>query len=117
MIKFEKEQFKKVFFLFEKNFKLGNIEGMINDDIKLYDLIYLGVKNEKFQYIINNFCEQIIWFRIIYFKEIYRKNENFLKEYKEIVEVIISGDVEKVQKIVEEYIKNQEIEFINSLKF
>jgi len=90
---------------------------MINDDIKLHDLIYLGAKNEKLQHIINNLREQITRFRIIYLKEIYRKSENLLKEHKEIVEAIISGDVEKAQKIAEEHIKNQEIELINSLKF
>ena len=117
MTKSEKEQLKKVLSSFEKNFKSGNIEGMINDDIKLHDLIYLGAKNEKLQHIINNLREQITRFRIIYLKEIYRKNENLLKEHKEIVEAIISGDVEKAQRIAEEHIKNQEIELINSLKF
>uniref|UniRef100_A0A7C5V5U8 GntR family transcriptional regulator n=1 Tax=Caldicellulosiruptor owensensis TaxID=55205 RepID=A0A7C5V5U8_9FIRM len=117
MTKSEKEQLKKVFASFEKNFKSGNIEGMINDDIRLHDLIYLGAKNEKLQHIINNLREQITRFRIIYLKEIYRKSENLLKEHKEIVEAIISGDVEKAQKIAEEHIKNQEIELVNSLKF
>ncbi|ADQ04870.1 transcriptional regulator, GntR family [Caldicellulosiruptor owensensis OL] len=117
MTRAEKEQLKKVLSSFEKNFKSGNIEGMINDDIRLHDLIYLGAKNEKLQHIINNLREQITRFRIIYLKEIYRKSENLLKEHKEIVEAIISGDIEKAQKMAEEHIKNQEIELINSLKF
>ncbi|WAM34694.1 GntR family transcriptional regulator [Caldicellulosiruptor morganii] len=117
MTKSEKEELKKALASFEKNFKLGNIEGMINDDIKLHDIIYAGAKNEKLQHIINNLREQITRFRIIYLKEIYRKSENLLNEHREIVEAILSGDADKAQKVAEEHIKNQEIELIKSLKF
>lgn len=117
MTKSEKEDLKKVLASFEKNFKLGNIEGMITDDIKLHDIIYIGAKNEKLQHIINNLREQITRFRIIYLKEIYRKNEKLLNEHREIVDAILSGDVEKAQKVAEEHIKNQEIELIKSIKF
>ncbi|ABP67802.1 GntR family transcriptional regulator [Caldicellulosiruptor changbaiensis] len=117
MTKTEKEELKKVLASFEKNFKLGNIEGMITDDIRLHDIIYIGAKNEKLQHIINNLREQITRFRIIYLKEIYRKNEKLLDEHREIVDAILSGDIEKAQKMAEEHIKNQEMELIKSLKF
>lgn len=116
MTKPEKEELKRVLASFEKNFKAANIEGMISDDIKFHEIIYAASKNERLQHIMNNLREQVMRFRIIYLKEIYRKNENLLNEHKQIVEAILSGDVQKAQNIAEEHIKNQEIELIKNLK-
>ncbi|MEZ0537192.1 GntR family transcriptional regulator [Caldicellulosiruptoraceae bacterium PP1] len=116
MSKNEKEQMIEILHSFEKNFKVGNIEGLINDDIRLHDVIYAGSKNEKLQQIINNLREQIMRFRIIYLKEIFLKSEDILKEHQEIVSAIISGNCKEAELIAERHIKNQERELINSLK-
>jgi len=112
----EKEELIRIQKSFEENHKNSNIDGIINDDIRLHDIIYTASRNEKLQQIVSNLREQIMRFRIIYLKEIYKNSEDLVKEHNEIINAIINNDSIKAQEAAERHIKHQEEELITSLK-
>lgn len=111
----EKAQLTVALKAFEQAIEDKDLRLIAQRDVEFHDVIFRATKNKRLLQIINNLREQIYRYRIEYIKD-FGYHETLVKEHKEILDAIFSGNKEAVEKIMRTHIYNQEIIVIKNLK-
>ena len=111
----EKAQLTVALKAFEQAIEDKDLRLIAQRDVEFHDVIFRATKNKRLLQIINNLREQIYRYRIEYIKD-FGYHETLVKEHKEILDAIFSGNKEAAEKIMRTHIYNQEIIVIKNLK-
>ena len=111
----EKAQLTFALKAFEQAIEDKDLRLIAQRDVEFHDVIFRATKNKRLLQIINNLREQIYRYRIEYIKD-FGYHETLVKEHKEILDAIFSGNKEAAEKIMRTHIYNQEIIVIKNLK-
>ena len=111
----EKAQLTVALKAFEQAIEDKDLRRIAQRDVEFHDVIFRATKNKRLLQIINNLREQIYRYRIEYIKD-FGYHETLVKEHKEILDAIFSGNKEAAEKIMRTHIYNQEIIVIKNLK-
>ena len=111
----EKKELKKALLAFEEAVRDNDLQMIAQRDVEFHDVIFRATKNKRLLQIINNLREQIYRYRIEYIKD-YDYHDVLIREHREIVKTILSGDKQAAEKKMKTHIYNQETIVIKNLK-
>lgn len=87
---------------------------MAKADVAFHDIIIGATGNERLVVMINNLAEQIFRYRFEYIKD-ESKRDNIMKEHKNLMDAIISGDSIAAREASRTHIDNQEKAILQAL--
>ena len=111
----EKQELKVAMEAFEDAIDKKDLKLIAERDVEFHDVIFKATKNKRLLQIINNLREQIYRYRIEYIKD-FDYHDTLVREHREIMKTIISGEQEAAEKIMKTHIYNQEIIEFKNLK-
>ena len=100
---------------FENSLKTGNVKAIAATDVAFHDVIYDATNNPKLVNMLNNLRENMYRYRIEYLKDS-NYYDSLVREHKEILEAIESGNKEKAGICMRDHIDNQQLAVISKLK-
>lgn len=95
--------------------KKGDMEKIVETDIRFHDLLYQASRNSRLVGIISNLREQLTRFRTLSMSYPGRL-EATLEEHRAMVDAIAQGDVEKARKAAERHMENSEQTLMNAME-
>ncbi|WP_242985428.1 GntR family transcriptional regulator [Vallitalea okinawensis] len=110
----EVKQLKEAINEFEEARRKGDLETLVQLDIRFHDIIFKSTANDKLEQIINNLREQMFRYRLAYLRnESY--HDKITDEHKDIAEALVEKDVERACRTAKQHIQNQEKAVINMM--
>ena len=95
--------------------KAGDIEKIVETDIKFHGLLYQVSRNDRLVGIINNLKEQLARFRTLSMSYPGRLQETF-EEHSEMVEAIANGDVSAARDAAEHHMERAEETLLKAMR-
>lgn len=100
---------------FDEARETGDVDRLVEVDIRFHDIIHKCTDNEKLEHIVNNLREQMFRYRLAYLRD-ERYHEVITDEHREIAEALVNKDVEKACSIATQHIRNQEQAVIQMMR-
>lgn len=100
---------------FEKAILSGDNAAIADSDMEFHDKIFEATGNARLIQIISNLREQIYRYRLEYVKDT-EYHAVLLKEHKELVKAMFSGQKTDARQIMKKHIDNQEMTVIRNIK-
>lgn len=111
----EKEDLKAAFEAFIDATKTKDATVIARADVSFHDIIIGATGNERLVALINNLAEQMYRYRFEYIKD-ESGHDRLIEEHKNLMEAIISGNVDGARNAAREHIDNQEISILKQLE-
>lgn len=111
----EKADLKAAFEAFIDATKTKDATVIARADVSFHDIIIGATGNERLVALINNLAEQMYRYRFEYIKD-ESGHDRLIEEHKNLMEAIISGDVDGARNAAREHIDNQEISILKQLE-
>ncbi len=111
----EKENLKAAFEAFIDATKTKDATVIAKADVSFHDIIIGATGNERIVALINNLAEQMYRYRFEYIKD-ESGHERLINEHKNLMEAIISGNVDAARNAAREHIDNQETSILKQLE-
>ncbi|BEU87964.1 GntR family transcriptional regulator [Selenomonas sp. TAMA-11512] len=93
----------------------GDMEKIVETDMRFHDLLYQASRNSRLVGVINNLREQLTRFRTTSMSYPGRLKET-LKEHRAMVEAIAQGNVKDAQKAAKTHMEKSEQTLLNSME-
>ena len=111
----ELEQLQSLLTEIEGYIKAGDIEKIVETDIKFHGLLYQVSRNDRLVNIISNLKEQLARFRTLSMSYPGRLEETF-EEHSEMVEAIADGDVGAARDAAERHMEHAEETLLKAMR-
>lgn len=110
-----KELLKEACKAFEEATTTKDATVIAKADVAFHDIIIRATGNDRLIALINNLAEQMYRYRFEYIKD-ESQHKKLIEEHRELMDAIITGNVEKARKVAGSHIDNQEMSILRQLE-
>lgn len=89
----------------------GDLNEVVQADVKFHDIITDASKNKRLEQLVNNLAERVFRYRLEYSKDV-NVHKRLIEEHERILTCIQNGDESGAEEAVRIHVRNQEINII-----